>query len=72
MSDIYENTVVICINENDEHFLQIGKVENIQNDRDYPIINYIDVKYADGIKTYKYLDMEYNFLIVDGNILTMN
>ena len=72
MNNIKEHDILICTNEKDSHFLKLGKVENIEYDEYYPIIKNINIKYDNDLVTYKALDMEYEFMIVNGTILSFD
>ena len=70
MNEIKKYDVLICVNQNDFHYLKIGQVEDVEYDKDYPtVIKNINVKYQDEIVKYKASDMEYNFIIVNGKVL---
>ena len=70
--NIKEGTILVCINENDSHYLKICQVKDIEYDEYYPLINNIIVKYPDEVVKYKAIDMEYNFIIVKGQTLTFD
>ena len=69
MNVIKKYDVLICVNQNDSHYLKIGQVEDVEYDKDYPVVKNVNVKYRDEIVKYKALDMEYNFIVVNGKIL---
>jgi len=66
MNTIKKYDVLICVNQNDSHYLKIGQVEDVEYDKDYPVVKKVTIKYQDAIVIYKALDMEYNFIIVNG------
>lgn len=70
MLAIKKYDIIICVNQNDSHYLKTGQVEDVEYDKDYPtVVKNINVKYQDETVNYKALDMEYNFIIVNGKIL---
>ena len=73
MLDIKKYDILCCVNETDSHFLKLCRVENIEYDSSYPtVITNINVLYEDGNVKYKALDMEYNFIIVKGKVLSFD
>ena len=72
MVKIKEHDILYCINEKDSHFLKPCKVKNIEYDSYYPWVAKLTVKYENETKTYKAIDMEYNFIIINGSILTFD
>ena len=73
MNQIKKYDILCCINEKDSHYLKIGQVEDVEYDKDYStVVKNVSVKYQDEIINYKALDMEYNFIIVKGQVLTFD
>ena len=69
MNVIKKYDVLICVNQNDSHYLKIGQVEDVEYDKDYPVVKNVNIKYQDEIVKYKALDIEYNFIVVNGKTL---
>lgn len=69
MDVIKKYDVLICVNQNDSHYLKIGQVEDVEYDKDYAVVKNVNVKYQGEIVKYKALDIEYNFIVVNGKIL---
>ena len=73
MIAIKKYDIIICVNQNDSHYLKTGQVEDVEYDKDYPtVVNNINVTYQDETVKYKALDMEYIFIVVKGMPLTFD